>query len=153
MALVTSVRRESACSHLSESLTRESSGLLAGHLPHLFVLIVTSCCLSVSSPVSLLLFLSPPGVGGKGSLFLHRQNSLLGLSQASSPFKDILFSSFLQMFFPFFPCIFFFLFSPCIERKSFPDSAANLLVLIPVWYCQREHHCGVGENELKGTEK
>lgn len=107
MALVTSVRRESACSHLSESLTRESSGLSAGHLPHLFVLIVTSCCLSVSS-VSLLLFLSPrPGVGGKGSLFLHRQNSLLGLSQASSPFKDILFSSFLQMFFPFFPCIFF----------------------------------------------
>lgn len=160
MALVTSVRRESACSQLSEPLPRGSSGLPAGHLPHLAVQfsLLLSLSLSLSSfpHLSPSLSPSPLGVGGKGNLLLHRQNSLQGLSRASSPFKDILFSSFFQMFFPFFSFFFFFLFlmlSICIERKSFPDFAANPLVLIPVWCCHTDHHCGVGENGLKGPEQ
>lgn len=160
MALVTSVRRESACSQLSEPLPRGSSGLPAGHLPHLAVQfsLLLSLSLSLLFPISLLLFLPPPweweerGISSCIGRIPYR--GFLGPPVHSKIFCFLLSFKCFSPFFPFFFLVFLFLMlSICIERKSFPDFAANPLVLIPVWCCHTDHRCGVGENGLKGPEQ
>lgn len=123
-------------------------------LPFQFSLLL-SLSLSLLFPISLLLFLPPPWEWEERGIssFIDRlpYSGFLRPPVRSKIFCFLLsFKCFSPFFFSFF---FFFILSVCIERKSFPDFAANPLVLIPVWCCHTDHHCGVGENELKGPEQ